>query len=91
MLNIRYTNQLKKDLKRVKKQNQDLALFEEVVTRLQKQQPLARQHKDHPLRYNWRGYRECHLNPDWLLIYAIEEDSQELWLVRTGSHAELFE
>ena len=50
--------------------------------------PLPRQYKDHPLTGDWKGFRECHIEPDWLLIYKI--DSDDLYLVRTGTHADLF-
>ena len=65
-----------------------MGLLEAVIETLAEQQLLAPRHRDHPLKGNWRGYRECHIQPDWLLIYRVVGD--ELQLARTGSHSELF-
>ncbi len=62
--------------------------MEAIVTLLVNGQALDERHKAHPLIGNWKGYRECHVQPDWLLVYRIEAD--ELQLVRTGSHSDLF-
>lgn len=83
------TKAFEKDLKRVGKQGRNLAKLENVVTLLQKQHPLPTRCRPHPLRGNWTGHWDCHVEPDWLLLYRVTET--ELILVRTGSHSELFE
>ena len=83
------TTVFERDLRRVEKQGKDLDKLEEVVTLLQAQQPLPPRCRPHTLRGNWVGHRDCHVQPDWLLLYRVTET--ELILVRTGSHAELFE
>jgi mRNA interferase YafQ len=83
------TTAFEKDLRRVEKQGKDLDKLEEVVDLLQTQQPLPPRCRPHALRGNWLGHRDCHVQPDWLLLYRVTET--ELILVRTGSHAELFE
>jgi len=87
-LKIRQSTQFRRDIKRLSRQDTDLSLLEAVIKKLVAQEPLEERYRDHPLTGNWRGYRDCHLQPDWLLIYRIHDD--ELQLVRTGSHAELF-
>ncbi len=88
MLNINYTNQFKKDYKRIKKQHKDLSILQFVITELINDQELDAKYKNHQLIGNWKNHSECHLEPDWLLIYRIS--SNNLYLERTGSHSELF-
>lgn len=88
-LNIRPTTQYKRDLKKAIKQRKNLTLLENIISQLQCGHALAAKHRDHFLGGNWHGHRECHLTPDWLLIYKISEN--ELLLLRMESHAELFE
>ena len=83
------TTAFEKDLRRFEKQGKDLDKLEEVVNLLQTQQPLPPRCRPHGLRGNWSGHWDCHVKPDWLLLYKVTET--ELILVRTGSHAELFE
>ena len=83
------TTRFEKDLRRVKKQGKDIDKLEEVVDLLQSQEPLPPNCRPHPLRGTWVGHWDCHIEPDWLLIYRLTETA--LILVRTGSHAELFE
>ncbi len=85
---IRRTTRFKKDVKRVLKRGKDIDQLLSVVQELAAGHPLAKQFVDHPLRSQYIGKRDCHIEPDWLLIYAIEDD--ELVLYRTGSHADLF-
>ena len=85
---VRRTSQFKKDAKRVQKQGKSLDAMKEVLRQLINDEPLSDKHRDHNLIGNYLGARECHLEPDWLLIYELTED--ELILVRTGSHSELF-
>lgn len=65
-------------------------LLKDVVTRLANGEPLDPRHKDHPLSGEWSGHRECHIQPDWLLIYRYENDILVLALIRTGTHSDLF-
>jgi len=88
MLPARVVNQFRKDLKRAKKQGKDTGLLKQIITDLAGSRPLAEKHRDHPLRGDYADCRECHLTPDWLLIYRLSED--ELQLIRLGSHSELF-
>jgi mRNA interferase YafQ len=83
------TTAFEKDLRRVEKQGKDLDKLEEVVNLLQTQQPLPSRCRPHTLRGIWAGHWDCHIKPDWLLLYRVT--AAELILVRTGSHAELFE
>lgn len=91
MLELQVSTAFKKDLKKSKKQRKDIELLNEVITTLQKQKPLDDKYRDHSLVGNWKGYRECHLEPDWLLIYKVELGAVKLLrLARLGSHSELF-
>lgn len=87
-LTIRQSTAFRRDVKRLRRQGRDITLLEEVIISLVSGRSLAPHYRDHTLVGNWFGFRECHIQPGWLLIYRIEED--ELQLVRTGSHAALF-
>lgn len=87
-LQIRQSTQFRRDIKRLGRQSADLSLLEAVIKTLVAEEPLDEKQRDHLLTGNWRGHKECHIRPDWLLIYRIVGD--ELQLVRTGSHSELF-
>lgn len=84
------TAQFKKDLKRAKKRGCDMLLLEEIIVKLSNGEKLDEKHKDHSLTGNYTGRRECHITPDWLLIYQIIETNLILVLTRTGSHSDLF-
>lgn len=88
---IKPTNQFKKDLKRMQKQHKPLDLLYDVLKLLAGGASLPEKHRDHMLAGNYRGCRECHIQPDWLLIYEIADDILFLYLTRTGSHSELFD
>lgn len=90
MLKIRYMNSFKKDYKRIKRRGYNTDLLEEVVTLLAEQRPLPNKYKDHNLYGDFIGCRECHITPDWLLIYEINNDDLILFLTRTGSHSDVF-
>ena len=90
MLEIRRSTQFKKDLKKIIKQKKDLKLLEKITESLCKSIPLPEKNADHMLVGDWNGYRECHITPDWLLIYKVCEEVSLLRLLRTGSHSELF-
>ena len=80
----------KKQLKNLKRQNKDLKLLEKIISILAKGEKLPSKNKDHKLVNNYDGVRECHITPDWLLIYEIVEDKLLLILLASGSHSELF-
>ena len=84
------TNQFKKDLKIAKKRNLNIDLMEEVVIKLADGKVLESKFQDHALKGNHIGYRECHITPDWLLVYKIQDDLLILMLSRTGTHSDLF-
>lgn len=84
------TSLFKKDLKKVKKRSYDLSLLNEVVNIIASGSPLPEKYKDHSLIGNYNGCRECHILPDWLLIYEIADDELFLYLTRTGTHSDLF-
>jgi mRNA interferase YafQ len=83
------TNQFRKDYKKAKRRRQDIPKLLEVVSRLASGEKLEPRYRDHTLGGDYSDCRECHIEPDWILIYRLYED--ELVLVRTGSHADLFE
>jgi len=87
-LNLIYTTQFKKDFKRVSKQGKDLAKLEIIIETLLNKKILDPKFKDHSLSGKWKNHRDCHIEPDWLLIYQVATDS--LILERTGSHSDLF-
>ena len=90
MLQIIPTKQFKKDLKRIAKDStKDLNKLNKIVNLLAEQKQLPKEHKDHQLKGKLRNYRECHIEPDWLLIYQAQNDILVLSLVRTGSHSDL--
>ena len=91
MLNIVMSNQFKRDLKLARKRGLDITLLDKVVTKLANEEPLEVKYRDHDLKGNYAGFRECHIMPDWLLIYRIDGNDLMLFLARTGSHADLFE
>lgn len=87
---VKPTTQFKKDFKLAMKRGLKIELLEKVITTLAMGEPLPDKHKDHSLTGNWVGYRECHVLPDWLLIYRIEDEVLVLTLTRTGTHSDLF-
>ncbi len=91
MLNIVMSNQFKRDLKLARKRGLDISLLDTVVTQLANERPLAVKYKDHELKGNYTGFRECHIMPDWLLIYRVDGNDLMLFLARTGTHSDLFE
>lgn len=89
-LDIIASNRFRKDLKLAKKRGLTLDKLETVVKTLANQIPLAAKYRDHALTGNYTDFRECHIEPDWLLIYRQDFDALELFLVRTDSHTDLF-
>lgn len=90
MYKIAATGKFKKDLKLAKKRGYNLSLLSVVVDMIAAGKPLPEKYKDHNLSGNYAGCRECHITPDWLLIYEVEEDELILYLTRTGTHSDLF-
>ena len=88
MKNIFQTSQFKKDFKKVRSRGKDLEKLKSLVMAISTGDPLESRHYDHPLSGKWAGSRDCHVEPDWVLIYRIDGDS--LYLERTGSHSDLF-
>lgn len=90
MLKIRYHKSFKKDYKRIVKRGYDTRKIEEIIALLAKQKRIPAKHKDHALGGDYAGFRECHIAPDWLLIYIIDNDELVLCLTRTGTHSDVF-
>ena len=90
MLDIVLSNRFKKDLKLAKKRGYDLQLLNEVVDKLANKEVLPLKNRDHELSGDYAGFRECHIQPDWLLVYRVDDDELYLFLARTGTHADLF-
>ena len=84
------TGKFKKGLKLAKKRGLNIELLEEVVDKLQNGIPLEKKYRDHELQGKFKGFRECHIQPDWLLMYLIEDDVLTLTLVDTGTHSDMF-
>ena len=87
---VKPTTRFKKDFKLAMKRSMKIELLEEVIAMLAMGETLPDKHKDHALTGNWVGHRECHILPDWLLIYRIEDEVLVLTLARTGTHSDLF-
>ena len=90
MLTIKYQAAFKKDCKRIVKRGYDMRLLEKVIELLANQKPLPEKNRDHQLSGDYAGCRECHITPDWLLIYEVADEELILYLTRTGSHSDLF-
>lgn len=89
MLRPRFTGAFKKDRKRAGRRGKDTGKLDAVMGRLANEERLEPRFRDHKLSGEWRDFRECHLGPDWLLIYRVAAD--EITFVRTGTHADLFD
>lgn len=90
MLTIRYETTFKRDYKRIVKRGYDVRLLEHVISMLVEQKQLPERYRDHALGGEFTRYRECHITPDWLLIYKISDQELVLVLSRTGTHSDLF-
>jgi len=91
MYRVKPTSKFKKDLKLIEKRGYNIDLLTEVIKKLATGEKLDKKYLDHPLKGDFKGCRECHITPDWLLIYEISGDTLILYLTRTGTHADLFE
>ncbi len=89
MKTIQRTSRFKKDVKRMQRRGKQFDEFRDVVRKLAVGEPLSAKYQDHPLAGQYQGTRECHIQPDWLLIY--ESTDKDLVLIRTGSHSDLFD
>lgn len=89
-LKVVWTSQFKKDYKAAMKSHLNMDLLDDVIRSLANQEELDPKYKGHPLSGNWKSFMECHIRPDWLLIYKIANDELILTLARTGSHSNLF-
>ena len=90
MLTIKYETTFKKDFKRIVRRGYNIRLLEEVIEILASGQALPEKYRDHNLMGNYADCRECHITPDWLLVYKISNDELILYLTRTGTHSDLF-
>lgn len=90
MLEIVLSNRFKKDLKIAAKRKLNLNLLDEIVDKLASGETLPDKNRDHALSGDYAGFRECHIQPDWLLVYRVENEELLLFLFRTGTHSDLF-
>ncbi|MDR1147140.1 MAG: type II toxin-antitoxin system YafQ family toxin [Spirochaetaceae bacterium] len=90
MLRLKETSQFRKDIKHAMKRKKNLGLLQDIISTLIERKPLDPKYQDHPLRGPFSGFRECHIENDWLLMYAVDEDDLVLTALRTGTHSDLF-
>ena len=90
MYTVKPTSNFRKDIKRVQRRGYDIDLLTEVIEKLAAGEMLDEKYNDHPLMGQYVGCRECHITPDWLLIYKISSNALFLFLTRTGTHSDLF-
>ena len=90
MYTVKPTSRFQKDLKKAQKRGLDMALLTAVIKKLAAGEELPPRNRDHALIGDCAGCRECHIQPDWLLIYEVEQEELVLYLIRTGTHSDLF-
>ena len=90
MLDLATTTQFRKDLKRIRKRGYDLSKLDCILQKLRAEEPLPEKNRDHDLIGDYKGFRECHIEPDWLLVYAVDKGKLLLTASRTGTHSDLF-
>lgn len=90
MLDLVTTSQFRRDLKRIRKRNYNLSKLDDILQTLLREEPLDEKYRDHALAGSCIGFRECHVEPDWLLIYAVDKGQLILTASRTGTHSDLF-
>ena len=90
MYGLKLTSAYKKGYKRMKKRGTDMSLLDDVVEKLLNGEPLDKKYDDHPLKGEFAGFRECHIMPDWILMYLIEDNIMTVTLVNTGTHQDIF-
>ncbi len=89
MLTPVISGRFKKDVRRLQRRNKDMVKLTKALDLLLNEQPLPIVYNDHPLKGDWKGFRDLHIEPDWLLLYRVE--GSELQLARTGAHSDLFD
>ena len=89
-LKIIWTNQFKKDYKKAIRRRKNIKLLDDIIRSLSRGETLPQKNKDHALSGDWIGHRECHIQPDWLLVYRIEDNVLVLTLARTDTHSDIF-
>lgn len=87
---VKMSGKFKKEYKLAQKRGLNINLLKDIILKLSDGIALDEKHKDHALKGAWKGFRECHIQPDWLLIYLVEDDILTLTLIDTGTHADLF-
>jgi mRNA interferase YafQ len=87
-LRLIYTSQFKKDFKKIKSRGKDISQLESIINKILNKEPLDIKFRDHKLSGRWKDFHDCHIEPDWILIYRVTESA--LYLERTGSHSNLF-
>lgn len=87
---IVWTTRFKRDYKLAMKRHLNIDLLDDIIRALSRGETLPEKNRDHELTGNWAGHRECHIQPDWLLVYRIDDDVLVLTLARTGTHSDLF-
>ena len=90
MYEIRPTKRFQRDVKRIQKRGYDMSLLSDILKKLANGEPLPPKNRDHQLTRDFNGCRECHITPDWLLVYETVEEELILYLTRTGTHSDLF-
>ncbi|MDR3284497.1 MAG: type II toxin-antitoxin system YafQ family toxin [Treponema sp.] len=90
MLTFTSTSQYRRERKLAEKRGRNISLLNDIINTLLQEKPLAPNHRDHPLSGDYAGFRECHVQPDWLLIYTVDKEQLVLTASRTGTHADLF-
>lgn len=90
MYDVKWTNKFKRSYKLAKKRGLDISLLRSIIEKLKNGEVLEEKYLDHELKGQLKGFRECHIQPDWLLIYLIEDEVLTLTLVDTGTHSDLF-
>jgi mRNA interferase YafQ len=90
MLHPDTTTQFERDKKQALKQRRDLTVLSRIMKKLIEEQPLEPKYCDHPLRGDWRGFRDCHIENDWVLIYKVDKEKHKIVFARLGTHSELF-
>ena len=88
---VKPSSRFAKDLKTVKKRGYDISLIEDIIEKLADGEKLPQKDRDHALSGDFAGCRECHITPDWLLVYKITDETMYLYLTRTGTHSDLFD
>jgi mRNA interferase YafQ len=90
MLTFASTSQYRRERKLAQKRGRDISLLNDIINTLLEEKPLDPKHRDHPLTGDYAGFRECHIQPDWLLIYTVDKGQLVLTASRTGTHSDLF-